>query len=487
MEMTFFLPLFLTTSSLIVFWLIYQLFLAKLTHFTWQRGYLISSILFSFCLPFIPRFTNWWPSISANDSLTSAILVNPLTLDLTTETSTKLETIESMSPTIDFMAIFGGLLAILYLTGIILKTLFFIDKLSVLHQLISTNPKEKEGKQWFVKLPESGTAFSFFNYIFFTKSIDSLNPSEVAQIKAHEQIHCQQKHSFDILLIEVAEIFLWFLPVIYWMKNSLKDLHEYLVDEAMIQEKVTKKGYAQLLMKLSSPLSINSLTTGFTNKQIGRRINMLAKKPSAAYHKLKFLLMLPIIASLLLFSACFGEALPINVKEQKGEGIKIGKITWEGNTIFSDAQLSERLNIKSGDEFNEEMLFQQLNWNGKGTDVSSLYFDNGFAYFDVQYDNITRIPDEGTIDLIFRIFEGVDVSIASITFSGNKSIPASELEMKIDIKPGELFNRSKIIAAQKALLETGKFDPEKISISTPILAENNQLMNLEFSLVEIEK
>ena len=77
------------------------------------------------------------------------------------------------------MAILGGTLAIIYLTGVILKWLFFIDKLSVIRQLIVSNPKEKVGEEWLVKLPEKGTAFSFFNYIFLTQSLEELSNQEV--------------------------------------------------------------------------------------------------------------------------------------------------------------------------------------------------------------------------------------------------------------------------------------------------------------------
>lgn len=381
-----------------------------------------------------------------------------------------------------------------------------MKKLFSIGQLLQKYPNTKEGSYRIVYLPENNTAFSFFNYLFLPNTDNKLTIEERRCIKQHEQFHFQQGHSLDVLFIEIVQILLWFHPTIYWIKNSLKDLHEYLVDEAVIQQKMNKMTYAQLLLKLSSPLSINSLTTGFTDKQIGRRIKMLAKKPSAFYHKLKFLLMIPIIATLLLFSACFEDTNPVNAardtsqtvksieQNAKEATLKIGTITWEGNTIFSDDALNEAFQLNAGDIFNQELLDKRLRWDGKGTDVSSLYFNKGYAYFNVEVDImqngyyvIDELPKgDYVIDLNFRVFEGVDVSIADIIFSGNETITETELMSKIDIKPGDLFSRSKIIAAQKTLAEMGKFDPLKIGISTPIVEGNNQLMNIEFSLVEIE-
>jgi len=540
MQWTFLTYLFLASSSLLLFWLCYQLFLAKLTYFNGQRGYLLFSLCFSFLFPFL-SIPNHWLSPS------------------------QLESLLTISPTINLSSILFSSLLIIYLSGVILKTLFFVDKLSVIRQLISMNPKERMGNTWLVKLSENGTAFSFFNYIFLTKSLEKLSTEEVNQIKTHEAIHSQQKHSLDILLIEMAEIFLWFLPVIYWMKHSLKDIHEFLVDEAMIQQKVEKKRYAQLLLKLANPIAINSLTTGFTNKQIGRRINMLAKSPSASYHKLKFLLMLPITLLLLLFSACFGEssmdetiinfekhqtdsnesdiheivdinwegqmpfseeALSAAINVKKGDvwdctavlpGIKriesggslkalyaskgfaldkvqlmrfdtkgeemfltiglimendpiLGKVYWEGNTLFHNGELREQLGLKYGQHFNQEILNSRLNYNKFGTDISSLYLNKGYAYFNIE---VKQVKNGAYTDLKVKIFEGNVVKIAAVTINGNDKISTAELLSKIDIKSGDVFSRSKIIEAQRALLEMGKFDPEKIELASCYANQHN--------------
>ena len=114
MQWTFFTPLFLAASSLLVFWLIYQLVLAKLTHFNWQRGYLLMAICFSVGLPFFPYATNWLPAIFATDSLPKAILTAPWQLNLLPETTKNIEFIGTTTSTIDLMAILGGTLAIIY-------------------------------------------------------------------------------------------------------------------------------------------------------------------------------------------------------------------------------------------------------------------------------------------------------------------------------------------------------------------------------------
>ena len=175
MQWTLYLPLFLSAISLLVFWLIYQLLLTKLTHFNWQRGYLLLSVLFSIGIPFLPSFSNWLPYFFVNDSLPKARFIEHLILNPYLQPPNNLELAANTGSPVDLITFLGGGLILVYLTGVILKMLFFADKLSVIRQLIISNPKEKIGKEWLIKLPKNGTAFSFFYYIFLTESIEKLN------------------------------------------------------------------------------------------------------------------------------------------------------------------------------------------------------------------------------------------------------------------------------------------------------------------------
>ena len=141
------------------------------------------------------------------------------------------------------------------------------------------------------------------------------------------------------------------------------------------------------------------------------------------------------------------------------------------------------LEINKGDIYNEIFLQERLLMSPDGSDISSLYLNKGYAYFNIE---VKQVKNGAYTDLKVKIFEGNVVKIAAVTINGNDKISTAELLSKIDIKSGDVFSRSKIIEAQRALLEMGKFDPEKIGINTPILPENNQLMNIEFSVVELK-
>jgi len=57
---------------------------------------------------------------------------------------------------------------------------------------------------WLGHLPEpSQPAFSFGKYVFLSPAHTQLSPAEYAQLVQHEQVHCAQYHSLDLLLAEV--------------------------------------------------------------------------------------------------------------------------------------------------------------------------------------------------------------------------------------------------------------------------------------------
>ena len=91
----------------------------------------------------------------------------------------------------------------------------------------------------------------------------------------------------------------------------------------------------------------------------------------------------------------------------EGDQYYFRDITWKGNSIYEDEILEDRLGIKKGDIYNQELLDQRLSFSLDGRDVSSLYMDNGYLFF--RADPIEVAIENDSIDLEMRIFEGPQV------------------------------------------------------------------------------
>jgi len=153
----------------------------------------------------------------------------------------------------------------------------------------------------------------------------------------------------------------------------------------------------------------------------------------------------------------------INVDISLDEGFKYyyRNITFVGNYLHDDGILLARLGIEKGDVYNKEKLEQRLNYDPqKGDDVSSLYQDNGYLFF--QIDPVEVMVQADSIDIEMRIFEGPQVTVNSVSIEGNERTSDHVVMREIRILPGQKFNRSLLVRTIRELSQLGYFDPEKI-------------------------
>jgi outer membrane protein insertion porin family len=137
-------------------------------------------------------------------------------------------------------------------------------------------------------------------------------------------------------------------------------------------------------------------------------------------------------------------------------------ISWVGNTVYPTEFLNEVLGIKAGDLYNQKLLEKNLFMNMEGVDVSSLYLDAGYLFFDIK--PVETAVENDSIDLEMRIFEGKQATINRVTVSGNDRTNDHVIMREIRTRPGQLFSRNDIIRSQRQIIQLGYFDQEKINV-----------------------
>jgi outer membrane protein insertion porin family len=150
----------------------------------------------------------------------------------------------------------------------------------------------------------------------------------------------------------------------------------------------------------------------------------------------------------------------------EGDKYYFGDITWKGNTVHSSESLSKILGIKKGEVFNEELLETRLRFSIDGRDVSSLYMDDGYLFFNVEPTEISVHND--TIDIEMRIFEGPQATIDEVVIKGNTRTHEHVIRRELRTQPGQKFSRSDIIRSQRQIIALGYFNPENLGIQTPV-------------------
>ncbi|HVA98247.1 MAG TPA: POTRA domain-containing protein, partial [Bacteroidia bacterium] len=177
-----------------------------------------------------------------------------------------------------------------------------------------------------------------------------------------------------------------------------------------------------------------------------------------------------------------GENL-VNIVININEGGKyyFRNITWIGNSKYSDKTLSSVLGIKKGDVYNQSLLNDRLTMNPNGTDVSSLYMDNGYLFFQVTPVEVNVQND--SIDLEMHIYEGKQAIVNKVTVTGNTKTNDRVIYREIRTKPGQLFRRSDVMRTQRELAQLGFFDPEKMTV-TPIPHQADGTVDINYGVVE---
>ncbi len=173
----------------------------------------------------------------------------------------------------------------------------------------------------------------------------------------------------------------------------------------------------------------------------------------------------------------------INIDLTVDEGRKyfFRNITWTGNYVHGDEVLSKILSVSKGDVYDMETLNKNLTFNPTGPDISGLYMDDGYLFFNIQPVEV-RVQDD-SIDIEMRVFEGSQATINRIIISGNDRTNDHVILRELKTYPGQKFSRSDLIRTQQRLATLGYFDPEQIDIK-PIPNPLDGTVDIVYNLVE---
>ncbi len=175
--------------------------------------------------------------------------------------------------------------------------------------------------------------------------------------------------------------------------------------------------------------------------------------------------------------------LNVALKVDEGRRYYFGNMTWKGNTKYPDSILNMLLGIRKGEIYNIETLNKKLGkqLSPEGGDISSLYMDNGYLFF--QIDPVETSVYNDTIDHEIRIVEGPQATIKNIKIEGNDKTREYVIRREIRTLPGEKFSRADIIRTQRELSQLGYFNQEKIGIN-PVPNQEDGTVDINYSLEE---
>ena len=173
--------------------------------------------------------------------------------------------------------------------------------------------------------------------------------------------------------------------------------------------------------------------------------------------------------------------LMIYLNIHEGNRYFFRNMTWKGNSVYDDGTLSRVLGINNGDVYDEKLLEARLQFDQGGRDVSTLYMDNGYLFFNIEPVEVAVVGD--SIDLEFRIFEGPQATIDRVVIKGNDRTHEHVIRRELRTRPGEKFSRTNIIRSQREIINLGYFNPEALDINTPVNPQRGTV-DIEYTVEE---
>lgn len=305
--------LLLLKASIItaVLWGFYKLFLERESFFAANRIYFISSLVLAFVLPFISL-----PELVEQQGVITTMLEEvdtpePTRIPIENNTLDAI-TIEApiVSPQVGFSPVsvepvetqkgLGYWLMILYYFGVIVFSFNLLSQiLSIIFKIIKSTDKVEDIHYNIINSTETGEPSSFFNYIFINPESYDYNTYE--QILAHEEVHIKKRHSIDLLLAEIAAIFLWFNPFIWLFRKDVENNIEYQTDDLLInKQEIEKEQYQMNLLKVATYQKPLSISTNYNQSLIKKRILKMSAKKSNPHTYWKYAFVAPVVFMMLL-------------------------------------------------------------------------------------------------------------------------------------------------------------------------------------------
>ena len=143
----------------------------------------------------------------------------------------------------------------------------------------------------------------------------------------------------------------------------------------------------------------------------------------------------------------------------EGDKYYIRDITWMGNTVYTNDQLLQMLNMKPGEVYNQKKLSQRVKDDEDA--IGKMYYNQGYVMFQLNPVEATVVGD--SIDLEMRIAEGPKASINRVDIHGNDRLYENVVRRELYVRPGDTFSYDALERSYRSIAQMGHFEPTTIN------------------------
>ena len=183
------------------------------------------------------------------------------------------------------------LICIYTLGGVAMLSLTAIQTMSLMLRLRRCEHITDNRGNIIVLTDYATSPFCLFHYIVMSHDDYANNRCFVL---THEQEHIRLRHYIDLIILQFATIIQWFNPFVWLIGKNLKAIHEFEVDEAVLNKGIDATQYQKFLVVKAVGNRLQPFANNLNKESLKRRIIMMNQKKSNRWMMLKALFVIPV-------------------------------------------------------------------------------------------------------------------------------------------------------------------------------------------------
>jgi outer membrane protein insertion porin family len=167
----------------------------------------------------------------------------------------------------------------------------------------------------------------------------------------------------------------------------------------------------------------------------------------------------------------------VTVQVTEGPQFTVNNVYYNGELLFTEDEMNEKVKLKPEDIYNEENLRQDIQT------LTEMYQDKGYAFANVLR-TLEIVPGENKVDVVFSFEKGKICYFGKIIVKGNTKTRDKVIRRELRINEGMMFSGTQLRVSKENVNRLGFFQPESVIFNTVAQKGKDNVLDVEISIQE---
>jgi len=167
----------------------------------------------------------------------------------------------------------------------------------------------------------------------------------------------------------------------------------------------------------------------------------------------------------------------ITVKIQEGPQFSINSISFDGELLFTESELQDKIGLKVGEIYSEEKLKADIQ------SLTEIYQDQGYAFANVLR-TLEIVPGENKVDVKFSFEKGKIAYFGKISMVGNSKTRDKVVRRELKIREGMKFSGTALRQSRENVTRLGFFEQGSVLFNTSSPKGKDNVLDVEIAVKE---